>query len=1156
MSHPGLLSWANSVRMTMASDPGRQLFKDQVQTHGFLFLDDYLDNIISGAKQDPLIELVKTPGRKKAIAKKPKLVSSKLAAVVSVSLEDDMGSENAAPANDLQKALFAAKPVEVNTHNIAKGEKKPPPNIVDDKPVRTALAPIQPSSSVSLPTPHTTQHLSLLEPIVQPSAEHNDLSIIAEDEEPVERIRSSTAGPADIPSVMKSHHEFVQLIESSSVLPPLLVPQDSNSASTDTFHSIPLDSPSGNEYDAMDTGILSNIGVRVEEGDTGLLPSPPLNHLQGHEVTNTSDTLHANDKLNAKPSVALFPTLPEPMPLRKPPRDHSMNAVMLGAATPVATAGKRTSWLMKAREVKALEGTTNRVPLPSIGSIFSSALTLPQGTKRKSGDVFSAPLSGLEEEERQQKVFKIVEGETAPRKSQDVQGQDAEQLKHQPQVEERAGDVQVESGVLGLLKKTVEGLGRTSKTLGKSLGGGAATALAEARAAAEAKIAERDRKEEEMTMAMGLAAAKASGPSQAVEPVAPTRLNEGRMSVSDLFPTEGRVKEKHKAPEKVFSFAPKLPTTLCQQEGVTRMSTSTTPPNSPPPLQARSNSFSAGNAPVFNKPPPVFVPPVQFTAAEKSIPLTATGASAFYPASKSSVLSSMAISLSPRLPSPKGKSPIPLTSHSTFESVQSDVVFDHNDHIPAWMPSTQETEYTSGFTNTQSQPQTQICDEDDSWPVDEKLAAGVQWTFGASKEDSMTWSTLPSQSQRGETGPVTRTSPIREERSVREDATNNSTRIPGAFGDVQMDDEADIAEEPILRDKELEEIVLGSSKANNDVSELKIPRSQSQLSMASSESSQSHVGFLGQASKLLSGALGTSKKKQPEVKKVLQMAAVAAKKQQEEADKKAARLKEMESRRQQAMQRKAEEEKAKVLVEERKLKEESERRKREREELTDKRPLKPASKKEDESQKKRKIEVEKKPEIKKPAPSVLLGKSHLKHSIKQPAGHITVQPSSSTTPAAHQPMKSHPEPSTSLLKGKMPQKMLEDDVLHPSQLVQSQMAARAKAQIDAAKPTISSESIELPDINSEYSDSEDEDRVRTFDPPDWAQSPELRQQLEMQSTINPDEIFGAVRPLRMEEMFRTRTSRFRARTSSANWTGTDRLTFQEEQEYAQRMGFR
>ena len=52
MEYPGLLNWANSVRQTMANDPGRQLFKDQVQIHGFSFLDDYLDSIISGQKQE------------------------------------------------------------------------------------------------------------------------------------------------------------------------------------------------------------------------------------------------------------------------------------------------------------------------------------------------------------------------------------------------------------------------------------------------------------------------------------------------------------------------------------------------------------------------------------------------------------------------------------------------------------------------------------------------------------------------------------------------------------------------------------------------------------------------------------------------------------------------------------------------------------------------------------------------------------------------------------------------------------------------------------------------------------------------------------------------------------------------------------------------
>lgn len=103
---------------------------------------------------------------------------------------------------------------------------------------------------------------------------------------------------------------------------------------------------------------------------------------------------------------------------------------------------------------------------------------------------------------------------------------------------------------------------------------------------------------------------------------------------------------------------------------------------------------------------------------------------------------------------------------------------------------------------------------------------------------------------------------------------------------------------------------------------------------------------------------------------------------------------------------------------------------------------------------------------------------------------------------------------------------------------------------------MASESIELPDINSEYSDSEDESRPRTFDPPEWAQSPELRQQLESQSRMNPDDIFGRIGPLRMEEIFRTRQSRFRARTSSANWAGADELTAEEEREYARRMGFR
>ena len=52
MDQDGLLQWANSIRFNMANDNGRQLFQEQVQTHGFLFLDDYLNNILSGGKKE------------------------------------------------------------------------------------------------------------------------------------------------------------------------------------------------------------------------------------------------------------------------------------------------------------------------------------------------------------------------------------------------------------------------------------------------------------------------------------------------------------------------------------------------------------------------------------------------------------------------------------------------------------------------------------------------------------------------------------------------------------------------------------------------------------------------------------------------------------------------------------------------------------------------------------------------------------------------------------------------------------------------------------------------------------------------------------------------------------------------------------------------
>ncbi|KAI0888913.1 uncharacterized protein GGS22DRAFT_64683 [Annulohypoxylon maeteangense] len=88
------------------------------------------------------------------------------------------------------------------------------------------------------------------------------------------------------------------------------------------------------------------------------------------------------------------------------------------------------------------------------------------------------------------------------------------------------------------------------------------------------------------------------------------------------------------------------------------------------------------------------------------------------------------------------------------------------------------------------------------------------------------------------------------------------------------------------------------------------------------------------------------------------------------------------------------------------------------------------------------------------------------------------------------------------------------------------------------------ESIELPEINTDDEDDSDEggggDMIAS-----WADSPNLRQALVEQEGMDPFQVFGAPAPLNMEEVFaksKDRFHKFRARTSSANWSGSDRLT--------------
>ncbi|KAF2458584.1 hypothetical protein BDY21DRAFT_340646 [Lineolata rhizophorae] len=89
------------------------------------------------------------------------------------------------------------------------------------------------------------------------------------------------------------------------------------------------------------------------------------------------------------------------------------------------------------------------------------------------------------------------------------------------------------------------------------------------------------------------------------------------------------------------------------------------------------------------------------------------------------------------------------------------------------------------------------------------------------------------------------------------------------------------------------------------------------------------------------------------------------------------------------------------------------------------------------------------------------------------------------------------------------------------------------------------ESVQLPDINT---DSEDSDSSpSSFKQPSWVASPALNEILAQQQLVDPETIFGPIAPLQMEEIFKNkdRQKRFRDRTSSANWSGSDRLTEEE-----------
>jgi hypothetical protein len=129
----------------------------------------------------------------------------------------------------------------------------------------------------------------------------------------------------------------------------------------------------------------------------------------------------------------------------------------------------------------------------------------------------------------------------------------------------------------------------------------------------------------------------------------------------------------------------------------------------------------------------------------------------------------------------------------------------------------------------------------------------------------------------------------------------------------------------------------------------------------------------------------------------------------------------------------------------------------------------------------------------------------------------------------------------------------------PSQS-QGKRSGVAAPQNPKETPFPPSESIILPEIDSEYSDSDDDSPKKpSMVKPAWAESPILFAQLKRQQMVNPDDVFGEIKPPAIDDIFRNNNRRghstFRPRSSSANWSGQDKLTKEEVEEYSRVMGY-
>lgn len=639
-----------------------------------------------------------------------------------------------------------------------------------------------------------------------------------------EECPSNEGDPKIVPTGHKSQEEGDPSPDARYSVPPL-------------FNYIPLDSPLELQFSEARTGnhtaplpprtAINSPGDRERNAFTAPLPvvpvssSIPIPHTTSVPLNDSSPKTLAH-----KGGTPGFPTLPAPSPLRKSMRvtQEALTGSVLPTPAPAAAPlGKRTSWLMKAREAKAMEGTSS-LPGTSAAAISTTFPRVSTAVKRKSGEMLGALLPGpdWDKDQHKSKVARSAEigivppisketGKTGQRDFPPVQGKSATLSSVVAAVpvdhlESHAMDVDeqitllnsAEEGFIDLFKRTVEGLGaRAGKSMGKSLGGAAAAALAEARAAAEAKVAERNKvnsesSDSEVLCNDGVPEQEPIGTrahSDDQFPCVPTPQAEEagrRLSLSDLVPDTVQPNEPEFSTRTAQAMDVGSRINSCDE------SVSTTPPDSPP-LKGNPG-FVKPAGPVFNKPPPpVFMPPA--SKQPSIISDHPKGFSFNFPSSQFALPVPVPLGIPARLTS-QSDGLLSLVQGTSQMSVQpsqsnsSDPMLDNHDGIPAW--STQGISYAIDPQPCNEQCATAVDDDDDddSWPLEEKLAAAEPgWRpfdfSNVDKED--TWSSLPTESQ----GP---TRSLKSEKNGDTVALSNDTDVEAEANNEEVEREQETVE--------------------------------------------------------------------------------------------------------------------------------------------------------------------------------------------------------------------------------------------------------------------------------------------------------------------------------------------------------------------------